>query len=86
MDEHRIKDKSTDFIVKDGTKLNSLKDLYGHLAVIKDEDFSHHVNEAKNDFANWIEHVHGDKFLAQAVRRAKSKEEIQKAIFISLFR
>jgi hypothetical protein len=84
MDEHKLEGKA--FIVKNGAKLHSLKDLYGHLAVIADADFSHHVNELKNDFAEWIEHAHNDKFLAQAVRRAKTKEEIRKAVFIAMFR
>jgi hypothetical protein len=83
MDERKVKDV---FVLKDGTKLHSLKDLYGHLSTISEEDFSHHVNEQKNDFAAWIEHTHRDKFLAQSIRQAKSKEEMQKQIFISMFR
>jgi hypothetical protein len=85
MDEHKIA-KEKAFVVRDGTTLHSLKDLYGHLAVIKDEDFRHHVNEQKNDFAAWIEHVHGDRFLAASARRANTKEELQRTIFISMFR
>ena len=85
MDEHKLKDKKKAFIVKDGTTLQSVKDLYGHLAIISDEHFKHHVNEKKNDFAVWIEDVHGDKFIAAAVRRARSKEEVRKAVFIALF-
>jgi hypothetical protein len=86
MDEHRLHGYNEDFITKDGAKLHSLKDLYGHLSVMPEEEFRHHVNEHKNDFAAWVEHSHGDKFLAQAVRQAKTKEEVQKAIFIALFR
>jgi hypothetical protein len=86
MDEHHIKDKSKAFVTRSGTQLHSLKDLYGHLSTISDEEYSHHVNAERNDFASWVEHVHGDRFLAQAMRRARSKEELQKAVFISMFR
>jgi hypothetical protein len=85
MDERKA-DAGKDFVLKDGTKLHSLKDLYGHLSTITDADFRHHVNEQKNDFASWVEHAHGDKYLAQSLRQAKSKEEIQKIIFIALFK
>jgi hypothetical protein len=86
MDEHRLHDKKEDFTLKGGTTLHSLKDLYGALSTMSEEEFTHHVNEHKNDFASWIEHSHGDKFLAQQLRQAQSKEEMQKAIFISMFR
>jgi hypothetical protein len=84
MDTRKIA-KEKAFIVNDGTTLYSIKDLYGHLSVIKDADFSHHVGEGKNDFAVWIEDAHGDKFLAAAVRRAKDKSEMQKALFVAMF-
>jgi hypothetical protein len=86
MDKHRLKDEKEDFTLRDGTKLHSLKDLYGYLSTMSDADFSHHVTEHKNDFASWVEHSHKDKSLAQALRHAKSKEEMQKAIFIAMFR
>ena len=85
MDEHKLKDTGKAFLTKDGTKLHSLKDLYGHLSTISLEEFGHHVNEHKNDFALWVEHAHGDKFLAKSLRQAKTKEQMQRAIFMALF-
>ena len=85
MDPHRIStDKS--FVTKNGTRLDSLKDLYGHLSTMADEEFSHHVNSERNDFAAWIEHVHNDRFLAAAVRTVRTRDDIRKQIFIALFR
>jgi hypothetical protein len=85
MDSRRISsDKS--FVTKNGTRLESLKDFYGHLAIMSEEEFSHHVNAEKNDFASWIEHVHDDRFLAQAVRQEATKEGIRKTIFVAMFR
>lgn len=86
MDTHKLKDKSQAFVLKDGTSLHSLKDLYGHLSTISDEDFKHHVNEQKNDFASWVEHSHNDKFLAQHMRQTISRQDMQKAVFMAMFK
>ncbi len=86
MDPHKLKNKDHTFILKDGTTLVSIKDLYGALSTISDDHFSHHVNESKNDFAIWIENAHGDKFLAAAIRQTKSKHDLQKVIFMALFK
>ena len=86
MDTHKLKDDSKEFVLKNGTKLNSLKDLYGALSIISDDDFSHHVNETKNDFAIWIEHAHGEKFLAAAMRQTKHRHDLQKVVFMALFK
>jgi hypothetical protein len=72
------------FRVKDGTAIHNLQELYDHLAVINDFDFQHHIEH--NDFANWVEHALDNKFLAAAMRRARTKEELRKTIFIALFR
>ena len=85
MDPHHLQDKSKAFVTKQGTRLESVKDLYGHLAIITDEEFAHHVTIERNDFALWVENVHGDKFLAATMRRHTKKEELRKAIFIALF-
>ena len=66
--------------------LNSIKDLYGALSAISDEHFRHHVDDQKNDFAAWIEHAHGDKFLAAAMRQTKHKHEMQKIVFMAMFK
>jgi hypothetical protein len=85
MDAHKLKDKSKEFVLKDGTKLSSIKDLYGYLSTMSDDVFAHHVNESKNDFAIWIEHAHGEKFIALALRQTKTRDDMRKAIFIAMF-
>ena len=72
------------FKVKDGTVLHNLQELYDHLAVINDFDFKHHFEN--DDFADWVEHGLNDKFLAASMRRATTKEELRKAIFVAMFR
>jgi len=86
MDVRKIDDVNKAFVTKNGTQISSIKELYGHLVALSDHEFLHHVNEQKNDFASWVEHVHGDKALAHALRQAVSKEATRKVLFMSLFR
>jgi len=42
-----------------------------------EEIFSHHVSEAKNDFANWIREVIGEIELADQLMDINSKQDAQ---------
>jgi len=68
------------FWVNDGNVLKNLKELPGALRNMNNETFLHHVNEQKNDFANWIEDVIGEKNLADEVRTLQSKNAVVKAV------
>ena len=57
------------FIMSDGQKLQSLDELSEAINLIEPDVFSAHVNESKNDFANWVEHVFGEIELANALRQ-----------------
>ncbi len=65
-----------EFILKDGTSLKTLRDLLAAVKTIDKETFLHHVNEHKNDFANWIEHVLQEEQLAGKMRQRKAKKEL----------
>lgn len=64
------------FYCRDGKVARSLDDLTQILTSMPEDEFSHHVNEYKNDFANWIEHVLGERDLADTLRKAQSRQEI----------
>ena len=68
------------FYFSNGDSAGSLDELLGKLKVIGDECFSYHVNEDKNDFANWIEFCVGDKALGKKIRNLKDKGKIVIAI------
>ena len=74
------------FFIHQGPAVASLEELFSELQTIEDWQFSHHVNEEKHDFAAWVGDVFGDKFLAKRMASAKDVDELQKQIFISLFR
>lgn len=57
-----------------GRKAKSIDELRDILEVIDESEFKHHVNHHKNDFANWIEGVFGEKELAKNMREVSEKE------------
>lgn len=54
--------------MSDGQKLQSLDELSEAINLIEPDTFEAHVNEGKNDFANWVEHVFGEIELANLLR------------------
>jgi hypothetical protein len=56
----------------DGTSAKSLSELKAKIETISYDEFYHHVNPEKNDFANWVEHVIKDKELARKLRAVSS--------------
>ncbi len=53
-------------------------DLYAEIAAMKDADYEKHVNDKKNDFADWIKDAVGDAELAELLVQAENKEELLK--------
>ncbi len=52
------------FWSQDGRTLKNLQELAAALKEMSDETFRYHLNEAKNDFSNWVRDVVGDEKLA----------------------
>ena len=55
--------KNREFYLVDGRKLKDLRELALSLGDLPDQAFWHHVNDARNDFANWIEEIFEEKNL-----------------------
>ena len=68
------------FWVNNGPVLKSLDEFATSLKNLKPEQFLHHVNRQKNDFAKWISEVVGDGILAQRIRVLKTGEEMAKEV------
>lgn len=70
--------KEKRFFVHNGTALSDLRELRDALAckAINDEQFFHHVQAGRNDFAEWIRHVLGDVKCADSLRRTKSRKGV----------
>jgi len=50
------------------------------LREITDEQFQHHVNKTKNDFAVWVENILEDKKAATKIKKAKTLNTMIKAV------
>ena len=68
------------FHVVNGATLKNIHELALLLETISNEEFMHHVNDERNDFARWIEGSVGDSELASRIERAASAEQIRAAI------
>lgn len=65
------------FILADGKRIESLLQLLDSFESMSEGVFYHHVNNAKNDFATWIEGAFNDKSLADKMRSVKNKAEAE---------
>lgn len=64
------------FYFKHGKRASNIEELKTILEGISDAEFKHHVNNDKNDFANWVEGVFGEQKLANSMREVSDKEGI----------
>lgn len=63
-----------EFVAINGKRIKNLLELAELIAELDHGSFTHHVNSARNDFANWVEHVFSEKALAEKFRRSPSQE------------
>lgn len=64
------------FYLRTGTPVRSLKELAEVLKFMSDQDFKYHVNDKKNDFANWIRDILKKRSLAEKIRDTIVKKEL----------
>ncbi|MBN1377548.1 hypothetical protein JW949_04435 [Candidatus Woesearchaeota archaeon] len=69
------------FILNSGKAIATVRELVEELQIMNDELFRHHVNDERNDFANWIQDVFEDKKLAKKLREIKDREKTRTAIY-----
>lgn len=68
------------FFLHEGPAVKDLKELRDALRIASNNQFTHHVNPEKNDFARWIEDVLRDRELAGKLRRCKTRVSTVRAI------
>jgi hypothetical protein len=74
------------FILASGGRIGSLEELAHMMDSISEDDFSHHVNDTKNDFSNWIRDVFSKPELADAIYPIKDRKESQLVLLKHLVR
>jgi len=68
------------FYCADGRVLKNLSDLRSALNGMSVETFAHHSSEGRNDFANWVRDVIGDKTLARDLGKLLNRTEAAKRV------
>jgi hypothetical protein len=73
------------FILCDGRKIKSGKELADILQLINDDMFKYHVTETKNDFSNWINDVFGERDLAKKIHTVRNRLEMSIELYRAMF-
>ena len=73
------------FVLCDGKTIKDYQELALLLETVNDDVFFYHVNNERNDFANWVNDVFGEEKLANEIRKSKNKTEIIAIIYKHLF-
>lgn len=73
------------FVLCDGRKVKSGKELADLLQLINDDMFKYHVTDAKNDFSNWINDVFGEPELAKKMRTVRNRFEMSIELYRNMF-
>ena len=55
------------FVLHGGKTIKDLDELVQVLRSIDKKTFEYHVNDSKNDFANWIQYVFKNRRLAESI-------------------
>lgn len=69
-----------EFWVNNGPILRNIIELANAAKKLTPQQFMHHVNNAKNDFAKWADEVIHDSELAKKIRHVKTKDELAHAV------
>ncbi len=69
-----------EFVLSDGSRLDSLDSLHYSLLSMSYKIYSCHVDSSKNDFANWIEFVFELPDLANCMRQSIAKPDLLKCL------
>lgn len=68
------------FWLRDGRALKDLHELSDAFEKMHDDIFKHHVNNEKNDFANWIRDIIKDEKLAEKIIKCSDRHTMHQAI------
>jgi hypothetical protein len=86
MKTYAVTDPQKYFFLHGGGELKSLEELFVELQTMDHGVFSHHVTPERHDFATWVKDVMGDRMLAKNMTYARTKEEMEKLLFVNMFR
>lgn len=69
----RVIPRSKAFKFNNGVTVSNLWELKQALRIVREDIIAEHVNDKKNDIADWIETIIGDKDLAKELRKSTAR-------------
>jgi purine-binding chemotaxis protein CheW len=75
-EKKRMVDPSKSFGFKDGKSIFNIEQLIEELKVMNDDEFTSHVNDSKNDFANWTKYAIILPNIADMIQNIKAKQDM----------
>jgi hypothetical protein len=69
------------FVLLNGQRLKNVKELADVMGKLEDHVFNHHVNDARNDFAQWLKDVFKEVDLAKEVSGCRDKNRLQLVLY-----
>jgi hypothetical protein len=73
------------FVLCDGRKIKSGRELADLLQLITDDMFRYHVTDTKNDFSNWINDVFGESELAKRIKNIRNRLDMSIELYRHMF-
>ncbi|MFH0978089.1 MAG: hypothetical protein V1837_02185 [Candidatus Woesearchaeota archaeon] len=68
------------FYACNGAVIRNIYELASTIESLQDDAFSYHVNQEKNDFANWVNDILGDGQLAKKLKGIKNRKKYAETI------
>lgn len=69
------------FVLVDGRTLKDVKELADVLEDMHENTWGHHVNNERNDFANWVNDIFKEEELARQIRESQGKHHLQIVLY-----
>ncbi len=73
------------FVMCDGRQIKNYRELADILQTINDDMFSYHVNDTRNDFANWITDVFREEDLSKKIHNLRNRLDMSIELYRYLF-
>lgn len=84
MNDTILTDPKKYFWLHSGQGIRSIRELLEAIPLLSTDEFEEHVNEEKNDFANWLEGIFNEKELATELRGIYKKTDFELFLYQKL--
>jgi len=73
------------FLFSNGVNVRNIYELLSAIKYSEESTFRHHFNAHKNDFETWVANSVGDNYLAEKLKKIRTREQAIKKIHERIF-